>query len=72
VLPARGWTGLAITPEHRLRAVDALLTGLHEPGASHLDIVRALVEPPLLERAHAEMLDRGYLWHEFGDTLLVL
>jgi S-adenosylmethionine:tRNA ribosyltransferase-isomerase len=72
VRPAQGWTGLAITPDHRMRAVDALLTGLHEPGASHLDIVAAAVPVPLLERAHAEMLERGYLWHEFGDSLLVL
>jgi S-adenosylmethionine:tRNA ribosyltransferase-isomerase len=55
-----------------MRAVDALLTGLHEPGASHLDIVAAAVPLPLLERAHTEMLERGYLWHEFGDSLLVL
>ncbi len=67
VLPGQGWTHLAITPERRLRAVDALLTGLHEPGASHLDIVAAAVPRPLLERAHAEMLERGYLWHEFGE-----
>jgi S-adenosylmethionine:tRNA ribosyltransferase-isomerase len=72
VLPARGWTGLAVTPGHRMRAVDSLLTGLHEPGASHLDIVAAAVPAPLLERAHAEMLQRGYLWHEFGDSMLVL
>jgi S-adenosylmethionine:tRNA ribosyltransferase-isomerase len=72
VRPASGWTGLAITPERPLRAVDALLTGLHEPGASHLDIVAAAVPIPLLERAHGEMLERGYLWHEFGDSMLVL
>jgi S-adenosylmethionine:tRNA ribosyltransferase-isomerase len=72
VLSARGWTELAVTPGHRMRAVDALLTGLHEPGASHLDIVAAAVPLPLLERAHTEMLERGYLWHEFGDSLLVL
>jgi S-adenosylmethionine:tRNA ribosyltransferase-isomerase len=72
VRPVQGWTELAITPDHRMRAVDALLTGLHEPGASHLDIVAAAVPVPLLERAHAEMLERGYLWHEFGDSLLVL
>src|SRR5207302_1653857 len=72
VRPVQGWTRLAITPEHRMRAVDALLTGLHEPGVSHLDIVGAAVALPLLERAHAEMLERGYLWHEFGDSLLVL
>ena len=65
VRPVQGWTRLAITPEHRMRAVDALLTGLHEPGASHLDIVGAAVALPLLERAHAEMLERGA--HQQGE-----
>ncbi len=69
---ARGWTTLQITPGFRLRAVDALLTGFHEPQASHFDLLRAFVDAPLLERAYAEAIDREYLWHEFGDTMLIL
>jgi S-adenosylmethionine:tRNA ribosyltransferase-isomerase len=68
----RGWTDLVINPSTRLRAVDALLTGLHEPPATHLDMLGALLDTDLLERAYAEVRERGYLWHEFGDAMLIL
>jgi S-adenosylmethionine:tRNA ribosyltransferase-isomerase len=55
-----------------LGVVEALLTGLHAPPATHLDMLGALLELPLLERAYAEVRDRGYLWHEFGDAMLIL
>jgi S-adenosylmethionine:tRNA ribosyltransferase-isomerase len=72
VQPQSGWTNLAISPQHGLRAVDGLLTGLHEAGGSHLELLRALVDDALLDRAYAEAVERGYLWHEFGDAMLVL
>ncbi|HEY4868965.1 MAG TPA: S-adenosylmethionine:tRNA ribosyltransferase-isomerase [Candidatus Dormibacteraeota bacterium] len=71
VQPAEGWTDLVIRPDSRLRAVDGLLTGLHEPPATHLDILRAVVDADLLERAYAEVREREYLWHEFGDAMLI-
>ena len=48
--PTSGWTNLVITPRTRLRVVDALLTGLHEPPATHLDMLGALLDASLLER----------------------
>jgi S-adenosylmethionine:tRNA ribosyltransferase-isomerase len=72
VQPMSGWTRLVITPRTRLRVVDALLTGLHEPPATHLDMLGALLDLDLLERAYAEVRGRGYLWHEFGDAMLIL
>ncbi len=72
VRPARGWTDLKILPSSPLRVVDALLTGFHEPQASHFDLLRAFVDQPLLQRAYSEAIERGYLWHEFGDTALIL
>jgi S-adenosylmethionine:tRNA ribosyltransferase-isomerase len=72
VRPMRGWTSLVITPRTRLRVVDALLTGLHEPPATHLDMLGALLDEHLLERAYAEVRERGYLWHEFGDAMLIV
>ena len=69
----RGWTELVITPERRLRAVDGLITGLHEPRASHLMMLAALVRDRAhLDRAYAEAIARGYRWHEFGDAHLIL
>jgi S-adenosylmethionine:tRNA ribosyltransferase-isomerase len=67
-----GVSRLRIGPGHRLLAVDGLLTGLHEPEASHLDLLGAFVDPEVLGRAYSAALDAGYLWHEFGDVCLVL
>jgi S-adenosylmethionine:tRNA ribosyltransferase-isomerase len=68
----RGRTRLRITTDSRLRAVDGLLTGLHEPQASHLDLLSAFVAAEQLDAAYREALTRGYLWHEFGDMNLIL
>jgi len=70
--PGEGWTRLVITPERGLRAVDALLTGLHEPRASHLAMLEALAGREHLWVTYAEALREGYLWHEFGDLHLIL
>ncbi len=72
VRAARGWTELVVTPERGVRAVDGLLTGLHEPEASHLLMLRALSGDRLLERVYAEALRGRYRWHEFGDVNLLL
>ena len=71
-IAASGWTELIVTPERGVHAADALLTGFHEPEASHLDMLRAFADAPLLERAYGEALDAGYLWHEFGDVHLIV
>jgi S-adenosylmethionine:tRNA ribosyltransferase-isomerase len=72
VRAGRGRTRLHIDAGHRLRVVDGLLTGLHEPRASHLDLLSAFVRPDYLSAAYQEALDRGYLWHEFGDMNLIV
>ncbi len=70
--PTRGWTELAIGPQRGLRVVNRLLTGFHEPQASHFDLLGAFVDGPLLERAYDEAVRRRYLWHEFGDVALIV
>ncbi|MFI5530340.1 S-adenosylmethionine:tRNA ribosyltransferase-isomerase [Kitasatospora sp. NPDC051853] len=72
VRAAEGWTEVVVTPERGVRAVDGLLTGWHEPRASHLDLLAAVAGRPLLERCYAEALEGRYLWHEFGDVNLLL
>jgi S-adenosylmethionine:tRNA ribosyltransferase-isomerase len=67
-----GWTCLVITPERRLRTVNALITGMHEPDASHLAILEALAGPSHIKLAYKEALRKGYLWHEFGDLHLII
>ena len=70
--PASGWTDLTITPERGVRAVDGLLTGWHEPEASHLLLLEAVAGRPLVERSYAAAVALGYRWHEFGDAHLLL
>jgi S-adenosylmethionine:tRNA ribosyltransferase-isomerase len=72
VAAGAGWTGLVVTPERGLWAVDGLLTGWHEPEASHLLMLEAAAGAELLERSYAAAVRDGYLWHEFGDSHLVL
>jgi S-adenosylmethionine:tRNA ribosyltransferase-isomerase len=55
-----------------VRIVDGLLTGWHEPEASHLLMLEAVAGRSLLETSYAASLQEGYLWHEFGDMHLIL
>ena len=68
----QGYTRLKIDSQHRLKAVDGLLTGLHEPEASHLDLLRAFLPAERIHTAYLEAIARRYLWHEFGDLNLIL
>jgi S-adenosylmethionine:tRNA ribosyltransferase-isomerase len=67
-----GWTSLVVTPERGVRIVDGLLTGWHEPDASHLQLLEAAAGPELLERSYRAAEANGYRWHEFGDVHLIL
>jgi S-adenosylmethionine:tRNA ribosyltransferase-isomerase len=75
--PGAGWTSLVITPSRPLRAVNALITGLHEPRATHLTMLERAIEAAggdarHLQRAYQEARKTGYLWHEFGDSHLIV
>ncbi|MEU5313493.1 S-adenosylmethionine:tRNA ribosyltransferase-isomerase [Streptomyces sp. NPDC021562] len=72
VRAAEGWTELVVTPERGVRVVDGLLTGLHEPEASHLLMLEAVAGRAAVDRSYAEALRGLYLWHEFGDVHLIL
>jgi len=70
--PGQGWTELVVTPERGVRLVDGLLTGWHEPRASHLALVESVAGRALLERSYEAAIEGGYRWHEFGDLHLVV
>ena len=72
LIASQGWTELVITPDRGLRFVDGLLTGFHEPKASHLAMLEALAGREHLRKTYAAALKAGYLWHEFGDLHLIL
>ncbi|MCW2794874.1 S-adenosylmethionine:tRNA ribosyltransferase-isomerase [Nocardioides sp.] len=70
-----GWTSLVLGVEHPARVVTGLLTGLHEPQASHLHLLESVAGPVLVDRAYADITAESaphYLWHEFGDSMLLL
>ena len=72
VIPARGWTGLHILPDRPMRVVAGLLTGFHEPTSTHLAILESIAGKAHILGAYRAALTKGYLWHEFGDSHLIL
>jgi S-adenosylmethionine:tRNA ribosyltransferase-isomerase len=67
-----GWTDLVLDARRGVRTVDGLLTGFHDPGASHLELLEAVAGREPLERAYRAAARSGYLRHEFGDLALLL
>jgi S-adenosylmethionine:tRNA ribosyltransferase-isomerase len=67
-----GVATLRLTRAHARRVVDGILTGVHESGTSHFELLGAFAPPPLLERSLRHAEEQGYLGHEFGDAMLVL
>jgi S-adenosylmethionine:tRNA ribosyltransferase-isomerase len=72
VHPGAGWTDVVITPDRPVTSVDGLLTGWHEPESTHLLILESFTSRETLARAYRAALAEGYLWHEFGDSHLLL
>jgi S-adenosylmethionine:tRNA ribosyltransferase-isomerase len=71
VVAAAGWTDLFIDESYRLGAVDALLSGFHDAGATHVSMLSAFMDAELLQAAYANAAERGYAYHEFGDVHLI-
>jgi S-adenosylmethionine:tRNA ribosyltransferase-isomerase len=69
---ARGWTDVVLGPDRRARAVTGLITGLHAPEASHLQLLEAVAGQELVGAAYRRAIDEHFLWHEFGDSMLFL
>ena len=72
IAPGAGWTHHVVTPQGGARAVDGLLTGWHEPDASHLLLLEAVGGTLLVADSYDAALRGGYRWHEFGDVHLIL
>ena len=72
VHPGHGWTDLIVDPGRGVHAVDGLLTGWHEPDATHLAMLEAIAGRDALVTAYEEAFAADYQWHEFGDSHLIL
>jgi S-adenosylmethionine:tRNA ribosyltransferase-isomerase len=69
---AEGWTDLVLGPERPARVVNGLITGWHDPEASHLALLQAVAGSSLVSAAYTAAEQAGYLWHEFGDSCILL
>lgn len=72
VHPGSGYTDLVVGPDRPPRAIDALLTGWHEPRASHLMLVGSIGGSALVAEMYQQAVAAEYAWHEFGDSSLIL
>jgi len=70
--PTRGFTRLYLRPQSPIRSIDGLITGFHEARSTHLALLEAFVGEARLRQAYQVAARNGYLWHEFGDSHLVL
>jgi S-adenosylmethionine:tRNA ribosyltransferase-isomerase len=72
VHPGKGWTEIVVSAANPVRSLDGLLTGWHEPESSHLLMLEAFAPTKALADAYHTALDEGFLWHEFGDSHLLV
>lgn len=72
VAARRGFTRLYIHPQRGVNVIDGLITGLHDPVTSHLAMLYTIAGQELIRSAYEEAVKEGYLWHEFGDSHLIL
>jgi len=67
-----GWTDHVVTPAHPPEVVNGLISGWHDPQASHLLLIEAVAGTALAQAAYDEAARAGFDWHEFGDSGLFL
>jgi S-adenosylmethionine:tRNA ribosyltransferase-isomerase len=72
VHPAAGFTRLFIHPQRGVNVVDGLLTGFHDPMTSHLAMLYAVAGEEVVQSSYHEAVASEYLWHELGDSNLIL
>ena len=54
-----------------LLVIDGIVSGMHEPGTSHFELLRAFQKDDALETMAAEAEARDYKTHEFGDAVFI-
>lgn len=69
VCPARGFIRLFIHPQRGVQVVDRLVTGFHDPLASHLALLYALAGRDAIQDSYRVAVEHGYRWHEFGVAI---
>lgn len=64
-------TSLRLSPEEPTMLVNWLITGMHLPTESHIDLLQSFTSKDNLERGYRMAVDLGFLWHEYGDVCLL-
>jgi S-adenosylmethionine:tRNA ribosyltransferase-isomerase len=72
LVAGEGTTDLRLDGRSTLQVASGLLTGIHEPGTTHFDLMQSFAPAPLLDRAMRHAERAGYVQHEFGDSVLIL
>lgn len=67
LVPGRGLAKVKIVPGYQCQWADALITGMHEPGSSHMQILDSFCPMELIQQGYAEAVSLGYRGHEYGD-----
>jgi S-adenosylmethionine:tRNA ribosyltransferase-isomerase len=70
--PMAGFTRVYLHPGRPVHVLDGLITGFHDSATSHLALLHAFAGTDLVRAAYAEAVHEQYLWHEFGDSHLIL
>jgi len=71
VRPGNGIATMLLTPSYQRKIVTGLVTGMHEDGTSHLQLLQSFAPWKLIENAYSKAKQLGYLWHEYGDSCLI-
>ncbi len=71
IIPGESATELFIRPGYNFKCVDALITGLHDPESSHVEMISAFLDDSLLRSVYSTASSLGYQWHEFGDLSFI-
>lgn len=70
----RAWTGetdIFITPGHRFRIADGLMTNFHLPKSTLFMLVSALSGLEVMRNAYAHAIAEGYRFYSYGDSSLL-
>jgi S-adenosylmethionine:tRNA ribosyltransferase-isomerase len=67
-----GIATLRLDPSYRPEVVDGLVSGLHVPGESHFELLRAFASHARLARALGVAARAGMSGHELGDACLIV
>ena len=71
IRPFRGTTALFLTPGHRFRTAELLLTNFHLPRSTPFMLVCAFAGTARMQGAYRHAVQAGYRFYSYGDACLL-